>query len=86
MQGKRAIFGGRAAVRQLLYMATLVAVRHNPVIRVFYHRLLARGKATKVALVACMHKLLAILNAMLNHGTDWQPSNSDGSRSVVPSS
>ncbi len=74
-QGKRAIFGGRAAVRQLLYMAALVAVRHNPVIRVFYHRLLAKGKATKVALVACMHKLLTILNAMLKHGTDWQPSN-----------
>jgi transposase len=67
-------------------MATLVAVRHNPVIHVFYHCLLARGKATKVALVACMHKLLAILNAMLKHGTDWQPSNSDGSRSAVPSS
>jgi len=85
-QGKRAIFGGRAAVRQLLYMAALVAVRHNPVIRVFYHRLLAKGKATKVALVACMHKLLTILNAMLKQGTDWQPSNSEGRQSAVPSS
>jgi len=74
MQGKRTIYGGRAPVRQMLYMATLVAVRHNPVLRVFYERLLAKGKATKVALVACMHKLLTILNAMLKHGTDWQPS------------
>lgn len=74
MQGKRTIYGGRAPVRQMLYMATLVAVRHNPVIRVFYERLLAKGKATKVALVACMHKLLTILNAMLKNGTDWQPS------------
>lgn len=73
MQGKRTIYGGRAPVRQMLYMATLVAVRHNPVLRVFYERLLAKGKATKVALVACMHKLLTILNAMLKNGADWQP-------------
>lgn len=72
MQGKRTIYGGRAAVRQMLYMATLVAVRHNPVIKAFYDQLLQRGKATKVALVACMHKLLTILNAMLKNGTDWQ--------------
>jgi transposase len=72
MQGKRTIFGGRAAVRQMVYMATLVGVRHNPVIRVFYDRLLAKGKPTKVALVACMHKLLTILNAMIKNGTDWQ--------------
>jgi len=71
MQGKRTIFGGRAAVRQMLYMATLVAVRHNPVIQAFYEQLLQRGKPTKVALVACMHKLLTILNAMLKQGTDW---------------
>jgi transposase len=74
MQGKRTIFGGRAAVRQMLYMSTLVAVRHNPVIKAFYDRLLKRGKVKKVALVACMHKLLTILNAMIKNGTDWQPS------------
>lgn len=73
MQGKRTIYGGRAAVRQMLYMATLVAVRHNPVIKAFYGRLCQRGKAKKVALVACMHKLLTILNAMVKKGTDWQP-------------
>lgn len=73
MQGKRTIFGGRAAVRQMVYMATLVAVRHNPVIKAFYDQLLQRGKPTKVALVACMHKLVTILNAMVKHGTDWQP-------------
>lgn len=73
MQGKRTIYGGRAAVRQMLYMATLVAVRHNPVIKAFYDRLLQRGKVKKVALVACMHKLLTILNAMIKNGTDWQP-------------
>lgn len=72
MQGKRQIFGGRAAVRQVLYMATLVAVYHNPVLKVFYQRLLERGKAKKVALVACMHKLLTILNAMLKQGRPWQ--------------
>jgi transposase len=74
MQGKRTIYGGRAAVRQMIYMATLVAVRHNPLIKAFYDQLLQRGKATKVALVACMHKLLTILNAMIKNGTDWQPS------------
>jgi transposase len=73
MQGKRTIFGGRAAVRQMLYMATLVAVRYNPVIKGFYQRLLERGKPTKVAIVACMHKLLTTLNAMLKQETDWQP-------------
>jgi transposase len=72
MKGKRIIFGGLAAVRQMLYMATLVAVRHNPIIKAFYDQLLKRGKPTKVALVACMHKLLTILNAMLKHGTDWR--------------
>jgi len=72
MQGKRTIYGGRSAVRQMLYMATLVAVRHNPVIQAFYDQLLKRGKPTKVALVACMHKLLTILNAMLKQGTSWR--------------
>lgn len=72
MQGKRIIFGGRAAVRQVLYMATLVAVQHNPVLKAHYQQLLARGKAKKVALVACMRKLLTILNAMLKQGQPWQ--------------
>ena len=85
MQGKRTIFGGRSAVRQMLYMATLVAVRHNRVIQVFYDQLLKRGKATKVALVACMHKLLTILNAMIKNGTDWQPPKSSASQVSVES-
>lgn len=71
MQGKRVLYGGRAAVRQLVDMATLVAVRHHPVLRDCYAQLLQRGKPTKVALVACRH-ILIILNAMLKHGTDWQ--------------
>jgi transposase len=73
MRGTRAIWGGRAAVRSVLYMATLTATRHNPVIAAFYTRLLASGKPKKVALVACMHKLLIICNAMLAHGTPWRP-------------
>jgi transposase len=71
-RGKRAVWGGRGRVRATLYMAALVAVRHNPVIRGFYQRLLAAGKAKKVALTACMHKLLIILNAMLHHRTPWR--------------
>jgi transposase len=72
-RGTRAIWGGRRQVRAALYMATLVGVRHNPVLRTFYERLLARGKPKKVALTACMHKLLAILHAVLRHRTPWQP-------------
>jgi transposase len=64
-RGQRATWGGRATARRSLYMATLVATRHNPIIREYYARLLARGKAKKVALVAAMRKLLVILNAML---------------------
>ena len=63
-RGRRSIWGGRAAVRAMLYMATLTAIRCNPAIRTFYARLCAGGKARKVALVACMHKLLRILNAI----------------------
>ncbi len=59
-------------VRQVLYMATLAAVRHNPRLRAFYRRLVAAGKPAKVALVACMRKLVVILNAMLRDGTPWQ--------------
>ncbi len=73
MSGKRRIFGGRAPVRQVLYMSTLVAVHHNPVLKAAYAQLLARGKAKKVALVACMRKLLTMLNAMLKQGKPWQP-------------
>lgn len=72
-RGTRAIWGGRAHVRTALYMAALVAVRHNPVLHAFYERLLAAGKPHKVALTACMHKLLGILNAMVRHGTPWTP-------------
>jgi transposase len=71
VHGKRAIAGGRASVRKVLYMATLVATRHNVVIRAFYQRLLAKGKPKKVALVACMRKLLTILNAMVRDGRKW---------------
>jgi transposase len=73
MQGKRVIAGGRARVRQGLYMATLAATRYNPVIRAFYDRLVAAGKPRKVALTACMHKLLLICNAMLRSRTPWDP-------------
>jgi transposase len=72
-KGKRAIQGGRAEVRQVLYMAALSATRHNVVIKVFYQRLLAAGKKKKVALVACMRKLLTILNAMIAHRSYWKP-------------
>lgn len=70
-RGRRAIWGGRASVRAVLYMAALVASRHNTVMRVFYKRLRDAGKAPKVALVACMRKLLTILNAMIKHKTRW---------------
>ena len=71
LQGRRAIWGGRASVRAVLYMAALVASRRNAVIRTLYQRLLQAGKARKVALVACMRKLLTILNAMIKHKTRW---------------
>jgi transposase len=74
MRGRRTIFGGRGGVRHVLYMAALVAARHNPVIKAFYQRLVAAGKPKKVALVACMRKLLTILNAMVKAGTPWDGS------------
>jgi transposase len=73
LRGRRIVWGGRARVRSALYMATLVAVRHNPVLRAFYQRLCAAGKPKKVALTACMHKLLTILNALLRQRTRWSP-------------
>jgi len=71
--GKRRIWGGRADVRAVIYMAALVAKVHNPVIRAFHQRLLAQGKAPKVAIVACMRKLLTILNAMARDRAAWDP-------------
>ena len=72
LRGKRIVWGGRAPVRAVLYMGTLVATRRNPVIRAFYCRLLAAGKAKKLALTACMRKLLTILNAIMRTNTTWQ--------------
>ncbi|MEO8479646.1 MAG: transposase, partial [Gemmatimonadota bacterium] len=71
-RGRRIIWGGRAAVRRALFMAALVASRHNPVLQAFSTRLKEAGKPPKVVLVACMRKLLTILNAMLAQGTAWQ--------------
>lgn len=70
-RGKRMVHGGRAPVRTALYMGALVATRYNPVIRAFYQRLLAAGKPKKVALTACMRKLLIILNAMVRQQAPW---------------
>lgn len=72
--GKRITWGGRANVRAALYMATLSAARFDPTIKAFYERLRAAGKPAKVALVACMHKLLTIINAVLKSGVPWQAS------------
>ena len=72
MRGRRTVWGGRAQVRATLYMGTLVASRHNPLIRTFYQRLLTAGKPKKVALVACMRKLLTILNSMIKHHSPWR--------------
>jgi len=71
LRGTRTIWGGRTSVRATLYMAALAATRWNPVLRAFYQRLRNRGKAKKVALTACMRKLLTILNAMLKYHTTW---------------
>src|SRR2546425_1007825 len=72
LRGVRTCWGGRAPVRAVLYMATVAATRCNPVIQAFYRRLCAAGKAKKVALTACMRKLLTILNAMMKHRTPWR--------------
>ncbi|HSW51899.1 MAG TPA: IS110 family transposase [Sulfuricaulis sp.] len=74
-RGERHIFGGRATVRTVLYMATLAAIRCNPAIRDFHARLRAAGKKPKVAITACMRKLLTILNSMVRSNTRWQPQN-----------
>ncbi|NJU29828.1 IS110 family transposase [Escherichia coli] len=74
MRGKRTTFGGRAGVRATLNMAALVATQFNPAIKLFYQRLLAAGKPKKLALVACMRKLITILNTMLRKGEEWNAS------------
>ena len=71
LRGRRTVWGGRAKVRAALYMGALVAARYNPVISDFYHRLLVAGKPKKLALTACMRKLLVILNSMLRHRSAW---------------
>ena len=71
MRGKRTVWGGRRQLRSVLYMATLVATQYNPTIRAFDQRLRAAGKAPKVALTACMRKLLTICNAMIKTATPW---------------
>ena len=73
LRGKRAIWGGRTSVRCVLYMATLSAVRWNPPLAATYRRLLDAGKLPKVALIACERKLLVLLNAIVAHGTPWEP-------------
>ncbi len=75
LRGKRAVWGGRSRTRAALYMAALVASRHNPVINAFYQQLPAAGKAKKVALATCMRKLLVTLNTMLKHHSSWQSLN-----------
>jgi transposase len=73
-QGERIVWGGRSQVRRVLYMAAVSAARCNPVIREFYQRLRSQGKPAKVALTACMRKLLVIMNSMLKHRSPWNPS------------
>lgn len=78
LRGQRHIFGGRADVRRVLYVAALVGTRFNPILKAFYAKLLAAGKAKKVALVACMHKLLVILNAIARTRSPWRNDFADG--------
>jgi len=73
LRGKRILWGGRACVRNALYMATLTATRWNPIIRAHFNHLIDQGKPAKVALVACMRKLLTILNAMIHARQPWTP-------------
>ncbi|MCH8115409.1 MAG: IS110 family transposase [Chloroflexi bacterium] len=73
MRGRRTIFGGRSVVRSALYMAVLAATKHNPDLKTFYQRMLAKGKPKKVALTATMRKLVILLNTVLARGTKWQP-------------
>ena len=77
VEGKRTIGGGRKDLRNALYMATLSAVRCNPVIKMFYDRLIAAGKAPKLAITACMRKLIVIINSMVRNGEPWRSATSD---------
>lgn len=70
-RGRRGTWGGRATLRRVLYMAAITAVQHNPVLKAFHDRLHAAGKPPKVVLIACLHKLLTILNAMVRDGRPW---------------
>jgi transposase len=74
LRGKWMVWGGRAPVRAVLYLGALVATRSHPVIRAFYRRLLAAGKPKKVALIACLRKLLTTLNPMMRTSSTWQQS------------
>jgi transposase len=81
-RGKRITWGGRATVRTALYMAALSAIRYNPVIKAFYDRLIAKGKLKKVAMVACMHKMLTIMNAIVKSGIPWNPDHQNVSKNA----
>lgn len=72
MRGKRTIWGGRSKVRTMLYIGTLVAIRYNPIIKTFYQRLFEAGKSKKTAIIACMHKLLNIINVMIRNRSLWR--------------
>ena len=72
-RGRRMVWGGRAEIRSVLYMATVAAIRSNPVIRAYHGRLVRAGKVPKVAITACMRKVLTILNAMMRNQTPWRP-------------
>ncbi|MBL4865897.1 MAG: transposase [Pseudomonadales bacterium] len=72
MKGKRRIRGGRAPIRTVLYMAMLSSIQHNLVMKKFYENLVAQGKHKKVALTACMRKMITILNTMVRNNTEWQ--------------
>lgn len=73
LRGRRCCWGGRAELRGVLYMATVSAAHRNPVIRAFYQRFLKAGKPKQLAFIACMRKLLTLLNAMVRDGTTWNP-------------
>ncbi len=72
MRGKRRIRGGRAPIRTVLYMAMLSSIQHNPVMKQFFNKLVAKGKNKKVAITACMRKMMTILNAMVRNNQEWQ--------------
>ena len=71
-RGKRSVWGGRSEVRNVLYMAALTAIKFNSHIKIFYEHLIKEGKPFKVAITACMHKLLCIINSMVKHNTFWR--------------